>query len=244
MSEAIFGKTITRSFIPWDGASNIDTPSQVPSIFLFASEPSFDSAANGTGAVDTTNYWIHSSVTAERSYTFEAIADPQSASASSFADYWEAINYKLETAGATQTLKRSFPIRRAGALDSTTGTSVQDIKDLWPEVSAYITDSELDRYLVIAEELLRSSLEGNGMKWGSLRQLNKIKYCIAFKAIVLFSAIQLTKPNGDKFAARIEYFTKELSALMESVNLPMDADGDGVAESETQVGRSYTIIER
>lgn len=244
MTEALFGKTITREFIPDDGFEAIITHSQVPSIYLFSVLPTFDQAYGGSGAIQNTNYWLHSDVLASRQYNYTPVADPASASSISYYDYYEAINFKLDSAGTTQTKIRSFPIRRAEVLDSQPGTTIEDIKDLWPEINAYISDIELDRYLTVAEELIRVSFEGAGTKWTSLRQLNRIKYAIAFKAIIMFSAVQLTKPNGDKFAARIEYFTKELNSLLAATKLPCDTDGDGVAESNSTLGSGYTTINK
>jgi hypothetical protein len=244
MTEALFGKTITREFIPDDGFESIVTHSQVPAIYLFSVLPSYDQAISGTGASQSVNYWTHSGVTASRGYSYAPVVDPSSASAITYYDYFEAINYKLEAAGTTQTKIRSFPIKRAEALDSKPNATITDIKYLWPEIVAYITDTDLDRYLTVAEELIRANFEGSGNKWTSLRQLNRIKYAIAFKAIIMFSAVQLTKPNGDKFASRIEYFAKELDSLLSSVKLPIDADRDGIAESISTTGSSYAVINR
>jgi hypothetical protein len=244
MTQCVFGKSTTRQFVADDGQDYLDLPSQVPSIFLFSSFPSADAAINGSGAFSTINYWIHDRTKADRVYTIPAILDPEPTGAIRSRDYYEAINFILESGGQIQTKVRSFEVHRADGTDSRPSTTKEDILDVWPGITAYINDYDLSRGLIVAETELRMDLEKKGLIWGRIYQLDRCKYALGYKVIANAAAGQVAKGNSDKFTWIVDYFTKKYNDAMAGLELPHDRDADGKAEEVVTPGQAYSVITR
>lgn len=245
MAQAIFGKDITRSFTADDGQAAVLLPTQAPTIYIFSTYPTLDGAQNGTGAVATISTWQQSLATGECTYTIPAIADPYPESAFVERDYFEAINYILQTSGQTQTKIRGFSIRRADALESIPGTTPADIKAAWPHVNAYITDAQLEKAIGLAEIQVRHDLAAKGYTWGRIFNLADTRIGIAFKAIEMAAAGEMSR-NGaqEKFAWMVNYFAGKYADYMGTIKLPMDKDGDGVADITIDARAPYQVITR
>lgn len=245
MTAAVFGKAFTRKFIPHDGENYLVLPTQTPHIYIYDSQPDYAAASAGTGAVQTISTWSQYTTEPEVTYSVSAIEDPDPSSTISEREYWEAINYILETSGEIQTKIRMFTISRAGALDDSPNATREDIKALVPQITSYIqSDAELDSYLAIAEDLLKIHYEGKGYKWSQLSNLQSLKYAVAFKAIILHSTAQLTKPNGDKFAARIQTFKELLGEITANVMLDVDTNNDGKPDEQVEAQPQAAVIMR
>lgn len=230
MPDHIFGKTITRKFIPLQDGEYINLPSQAPEIYLFSSEPSLEDAINGTGRFDTINYWQESSLPPyARTYTITAVEDPEPESDNSAVGYWEAIRYAIDTVNK-QTKLRYFEIERAEALTATPDTTVQDLKDIWPAIINYADDTELEQHLGNAETELKLELKAKNYVWGKVFELDDVRLPLAYKTVQLVCESQLLA-GDDKFAIRATMFKEKYETLIKMLKLPYDSDGDGAPDT-------------
>lgn len=240
MSNAVYGKAITRSFIADDGAAYITLPTQNPAIYLFpyGTIPSRAEALAGTGALQTVTTWTQTN-TEELTYTYSAVSDPDTSSNMLEREYWEAINYVLTTSGQVQTKLRMLIISRAEVLESVPGLTPDDVKNAWPGVTNYITDAQLASFVSLAEAEMR---RGIGItKWGRLSRLIDARICLGYKAIEMAAASQVVKGNADKFVWMVEYFGNKYNEAISKIDLPIDTDGDGRPEEILPVNQAVVF---
>ena len=246
MAEHIFGKDLSRTFYPLENNEPINLPSQVPSIYLFSTQPALDDALNGTGAIatHTVSYWAESATTPyPRTYTIPAIQDPDQSSSKRCIGYWEAVNYIAQTAGQTQTKLRYFEIERAKVQSDQPGTTLADIKAVFPGITSYATDSQLGDALTVATAKVKLEFEGKGFVWGQMQDLYKLKYAIAYKTIEIACAAQVAKGNLSK-QWMVEYAHKEYNTILDAVQLRQDVDNDGFPDVNAPTTNSVVVNER
>lgn len=240
----IFGKDIVRNFYPLENNQPINLPTQTPHIYLFDTYPSLAAAAAGTSALQSLTTW--SSQEADpyaRTYTFTAINDPSPTSATNYKQYWEAINYVPKTGVTIAPLIRSIWLYRAEANETVPGTTAQDLKDIYPGITAYLTDAQLQDMLSIALEEMKLDFEASGLEWARIYDLYKTKLALAFKTIALANLSQIRESN-DKFQIRYKEFEDKYARAVTSLKLPYDYQGDGDAGAPREVKRSYYITAR
>lgn len=244
MSNAIYGKTISRSFIADDGSQYLRLPTQTPTIYLFpyGTIPSRAQAAAGTGAIQTISAWTQSGASEELTYSYAPVIDPDTAGNMASREYWEAVNYVLDIGGQVQTKLRMLIISRAEVIESIPGLSAEDIIGIWPSVVSYTTSAQLANFLPLAEAEMRQEI---GLaKWSRLSKLVDAKICLAYKAIEMMAASQVVKGNADKFVWMVEYFGEKYTKAISKIDFPLDADGDGQPEEILQASQPVVIIAR
>lgn len=240
----IFGKDISRQFNPTQNNEHISLPTQTPTIYIFASNPSRTVARAGTGAAATISSWTElSTFPYTRTYTITAIADPDPTGITDYKDYWEAINYVAKTAGDTLTTIRHFRLERAAGTDSKPGTTVNDLKNIYPAITSYLTDDQLTQFIGIARDEMQLELEAQGLEWSKLSDLYKTKLALAYKTIAL-AALSQIKEQGDRHHIRYEEFTKRGVSALKTLDLPYDADGDGQAEAARPLRQEHVYLIR
>lgn len=244
MSDYIFGKTITRTFTPVENDVYFNLVSQAPSIYLYSatSLPTMQNMINGVGAFDHITYWQESAESPyTKTYTVNPIVDPDPTSTTTNLGYWEVVNYVAKAAGATQSRSRYFTVGRALALDSTPTTSTQDLKDIYPAISGYADDAELQQHLINAEEEVRLELKGMGYEWGKIKGLKNIRLALAYKTIQFLAESQIVV-DSDKFTIRRTIYMDKYDKLMKLLRLDYDSDGDGQAESSVSSSPDFQIF--
>lgn len=242
MSNAVFGKTITRSFTADDGSQYLTLPTQTPTIYVFDYAPSYDQAIAGTNAIETISTWTQNPNSAELTYTVAAIDDPDPEGALLEREYWECILYKLTTGEQVQHKIRMFTIHRADVLESIPGLTAEDIGDVWPNYTSYISSIQLAAFMPLAEAEMRRQL---GLeKWARLSKLSDIKICVAYKSIEMMAASQVVKGNADKFLWMIEYFSAKYSSAIAQIDLPIDTNGDGKPDAYAQTNQAVIFSAR
>jgi hypothetical protein len=243
MADHIFGQSISRSFIPLVDGEYFNLVSQAPQIYLFSELPSLEDAISGTGKFDTVAYWNESSDSPyARTYSISPIDDPEPTSETSCHQYYEAIRYAISE-GQTQTRLRSFTVERAQALTSVPGTTVQDLKDVYPAISSYANDSVLEGHIANGEAELKLELESKGLEWGRIFKLKKYKLALAYKAIQLLSESQI-EIAGDKFDLRRALYEAKYDKYLTLIPLAYDIDGDGIPDIETKGAQTQIIVLR
>lgn len=243
-AEGLFGRSITRELYAVVESEYFNLPSQIPAIYFFEDKPSISDAQTGTGSFASVTTWTQSQTYPyPRTYVVPPIEDPEPTSSTTIRNYWEAINYVNQASQQTQTLLRAFNVERGKALDSVPGTTVTDLKEIWPGISSYLTDARLTEYLLIAEESLRIDVEKKGLVWENLKRLQRAKLALGYKSVSLASFSQVQEAN-DKFYIRWKEFEKLYNSTLESITLPYDTDGDGEADTETSTKQDFAFIIR
>lgn len=239
-----FGHSFTRQAFFLEGDEYINLPSQAPAIYLFDSMPNRDDALAGTGAFSTISYWTENTSTPfNRNYTIPPIADPSPSSSVRIRNYWEAINFIATTSGQTQTLIRSFDLERAQALPESPLSTAQELKDIYPAITNYLTDAQLLMFGQIAEDEMQIDFEAAGYDWGQLHSLKKARLCLAYKTIALASLSQFKEPD-DRFHERYKIFSEKYSTMLKNIKLPVDTDDDGAADAEAEGDTGAIYVRR
>lgn len=238
-----FGASFTRRLFPLDGDNfAYELPTQSPTIYIFSDMPTRAEAAAGTGALETISSWTeNASSPYDRSWTVSAIDDPDATSGTQSKRYYEAINYDPGS-GTAHVIIRSFILQRLEALDEVPGTTVADLKEVYPAIDNYASDSELANFLQVALEEMIIDMESSGIPYSRVSQLSKTKLALAYKTIVLVSASQVKNP-ADRFVWRVEHYAKKAKDILNGLQLPVDVSGDGVPDAVTPAA-SMLVIER
>ena len=236
MTSHIFGKDITRKFYALEDSEPINLYSQAPAIYLFTDQPSLTVARAGTGALQTVNYWSETTgIPYTRTYTFTAVDDPAPTSTTPPSSYyWEAINYYAKSGGQLQTKLRTIELEKPSATETVPGTTAQDLKDIYPAIDSYVeSDSELEQFIVVAQDEIKSQLKSKGIEWGTIENLKEFKYALAFLAIQYLSESQIVEAS-DKFAIRAEIYSKKYETALSRITVTHDTDNDGMPDTESQ----------
>lgn len=240
----VFGKDIVRSFYPLENDLAFAIPTQNPRIYLFTSNPSLTVASSGSGAAQSITSWNQQeSEPYGCTYTFTAVNDPSPTGTTDYQQYWEAINYVPKVGVTIAPLIRTFYVRRLLALESVPSTSTQDLKDIYPAITSYLTESQLVKMLAAAQEDMKLDLEVSGLKWSKIYDLYKTKLGLAFKTISLAALSQIVEAN-DRHAIRYDEFEKKYQKVITSIKLPYDTNGTGAPGEPRELKRAYYIASR
>lgn len=240
-----FGYSITRTFIPYENGEPINLPSQVPSIYLFSSQPSLADALAGTGAISafTRDYWTEQLTTPyKRTYTYPPINDTASRSSGSVG-YWEAVNFVLSGGGTTHTVLRQFDVERTETTDSYPTVTTDTLIEIYPAITSYLTTGQLTQFLGIALDDIKMRIRARGLVWTNLYQLQDLKLSLAYRTISLCALSQI-KESGDRHEIRYNEFNKLFSESFTALTLEVDTNNDGEADEEVKPSPSYAIIIR
>lgn len=237
-----FGKDISRAWYPEDDGEPVNLPSQTPTIYIFDEKPTREAAAAGTDALQTVSSWTaQSSIPYKRSWTITAVDDPEPTSNTPERRYYEAINFIGKTGGTSHTVIRSFIVRRQEGAESIPDTTPSDLKEVFPAISNYLNDSQIDDLIKIAELEVRMEFESRGYRWADIYNLDKIRIPIAYRAIEMGSMSQIRRTN-DNHETRAKLFRSRYSQFMKLVELPSDSNRDGEPEHQIQAQPTSFII--
>lgn len=245
MSNLIFGKSTIRRFYPYDQDGNpCQIPTQTPAIYVFNKQPNRADALAGTGAVASVITWTQSTVYPYVcEYTIPAIDDPNATSTVEGLDYWIAINYKAELTEQTQTRIEYAWIERQRLSATMPETTKEDLKTVYPAISEYLTDTELDKFLVFATDQMKLTLKGRKLIWDQATDLRDLRLPLVYLTIAMASFSQ-HKEDGDRHHRRYEVFNKLYTDTMESITIPYDADRDGVPDYRADAQTSTHLVIR
>jgi hypothetical protein len=199
-------------------------------------------ARSGTEAIANGLAWSVSSTTPfECTYSFNAINDPDPTGDTSLRTFWEAINLYLEDSEQLQTVIRAFFVERARGLSETPGTTVATIKEVFPSISAYLSDEEIGDHIAIAEEQMQLELMALNVRWLNVVNLRVLKLALAYKCIMLSSVSQI-RNTGDRHDRRFAIFSDMYSQTMKGLTLYQDTNGDGEIDASTKAQPTHYII--
>ena len=239
-----FGKAFDYYFYPLvDNEELTAVPSQTPSIFIFSDangQPSRDTAAAGTGATQTISTWT--SVTGGFKIEVDALTDPDPSSAIDCRTYWVAINFKLKTGGQTQTVLRALDMERVAAHNTRLTVTPTDLTTLFPEISSFATNTTISAAISLAQEECKSILLSKGYEWAQIKRPERLKLAIQSRSMMQLMLNQRKVP-GDNFDANYSEYKKQYKSYLDSIQLEIDRDKDGVAETKNQLF-GYAVVSR
>jgi len=244
MTDHIFGKAISRGFTSYVENTEIIVSITAPTIYLFDSEPTLEEARAGTDALQTLSSWTRAtSAPFLNTYSFTAVEDPSPTSATDSYTYWEAINYYPEAAGQKQTVVRSFTISRAKAGEDSIGLTIADVKEVYPQITSYLTDGQLTAILDAATDQMKIDLEAVGLKWANIKSQSKLALTLAYLCIAMSAESQITT-EGDRFAARADRYHEKYSGNLKKIELSYASDNSSTADSKQKAGASFMVANR
>ena len=210
-------------------------PAQTASYFLYDEKPLREDAILGAGSLATgTQTGQSANSPYALSYTFPSIDDPDpSASDDNDKTFWEAIVYVSELGQQTQLGLRSFVVARTYGTDSVPGTTVPDVKAVFPSIANYMTDQQIGAYLTSGELETRNYFTRKGIAWSRLFDLDQLKMALAYKAISDMSLASIVQPN-DKHAQRYEIFKVRYNTELKALSLAYDSNKDGQPDTKAQ----------
>jgi hypothetical protein len=240
-----FGASISRTFYALNGNEPIQLPSQLPALYLFSALPELADAQSGTGAIDSKATWTQGGVSPwPNSYTFDPVPEPEAAITDDFSQtYYEAINFILETGGQAQTIVRALEIAKVKEQEDQPDATVALIKEIFPAITNYLDDTEIDNYIKLALDEVKIDLEAQGWAWHELIKLSNIRLAVAYRAIAL-GALAQVRQTGDRHEFRYNEFNAKHQAILKAARLQERKETTSLPTSERQAQRGFTWVSR
>lgn len=242
ITKCLFGKSNVVQITLLDSQRLELTPSaDSPTIYLFSSLPNRTAAAAGTGAVQTVSAWTGTG--SDRAITLTAIADPEPTSATRIKEYYLGINFTLAVSGQVQTLIELITFERPLAQIDNLSINAQDAKNIYPAISSYLSDSQINNYIAGSTEELKLELSGKGIDWATIKNPRDYKRVIIYRAIADASLSQIQEQD-DKFSKRYDTYLARATKVLASIDAILDTDKDGIPDAVTPTKPNYYIMQR
>jgi hypothetical protein len=229
-----FGTSFAREFYPTVDDGPLSIVGQAAEIYLYSGMPSLTDAVTGAGSFATISSWTQTGTTPYKAtYTVPALIDPTPTSKVPSRGYWEVIRFAVQTGQEKQTVVRQFEVERVYAGASEPETTVQDLKDMYPAISAYASDSQLTEHLSIAKEELKADLLARNLKWSRVEDKARLNLALVYKTIANVAESQVREAN-DKHTVRVTRFEEKYNRALENAPLEVDFDEDGEPDTKTE----------
>lgn len=240
-----WGVSFTRQLFYERDEAPSNLPTQNPTIYYFDSEPTRSAAEYGVGSFRTVSSWTELlSSPYTRSWSVPPINDPDPTGTTAKKTYWEAINILLQgSAAQTQCILRAFDITRPAATDDNADITVDSLKNFYPAIQRYMDDTELGELIPIALEQIRKDLKKKNVDWYKLRNQSELNLALTYKTIALQSLGSIRDPQ-DRHAFRFDQFEKWYNEEIASLVLQYDSDGDGAADTTTNLSTNTQVLSR
>jgi hypothetical protein len=235
---------MARVFYPVsNGGEPLQLPTQTLEFFLFVDRPSIEDAEDGTGAISAGTQTAQSSTSPYQvGYTYPPYSDPNPEEIGENEELlWESIVYYNQISAQKQVSIRSFKIARSFGMDDIIGTTADSVKDVFPSISNYMTDVEIQDFITNAETDLKTRLRAKGIRYERVLDLREFKLAIAFKAIADASVVSIVQPN-DKHAQRWSVFEDKYKDQLQMIVFAYDGDQDGEADSKHRAKSGITMV--
>lgn len=238
MAEFRFGKAFTLNyFYNASFAPSADNPV----IYIFRDKPDRSSAIAGTGAIQTISSWSAGSIADSKAISVSAITDPHISDVQTDKVYYAAVKYTLVASGQVQTDIIPFTIGRASGTPDNFNISVTLIKEIYPAISNYLTDSQIDDKLDQTIDEVRLELEAKGHKWDKILRKDLLYLPIAYRTIANCSLSQIVEQD-DKFDYRYNLFMKLYLEYLQNLTLAEDNNNDGEADKNISLETDFSIV--
>lgn len=239
MSDHVFGKPLSRTFVAYENDVAIDLTS-INSVKLYSS---LSDATSALSPIVTMSSWTAVGTT-RATYNLPAVSDPNPTSDRRSWQLWEAIKYRLSSGGDVQTEYRSIDVSRAIVGDSVPGTTKEDLKALFPALASYLSDARIDDILDLAGLRMKLDLKANGVEYGKARNLWETKLALAFLAISMNADALYLKTNQDAFRERAKDYEQKYTDALKKIALPYDGNADGEVDQVKQAQPTFRYMPR
>lgn len=241
----VFQASISRTFYALAGNEPYQLPSQVPALYLFDALPELAAAQAGTGAIDSATNWAQSTDTPfPNTYSFDPVTEPEPGITDDFSQtYYEAINFVLETGGATQTIVRALQLNKVREQEDQPDATVALIKEIFPAINSYLADTEVDDYIKLALDEVKIDLLAQGWEWHRAVELPNIRLAVAYRAISL-GALGQIRTRDDRHEIRYNEFNAKHIAILKSAKLQRQTSTTQLPTEKRQAQRGYTWVSR
>jgi hypothetical protein len=242
-----FGKDTTYIFYPIDEDDNPLTPSvDAPTIYIYSDKPNRDEARNGTGTglIETISSWTNTTDPIDgKTFTIAAISDPNPDATEDSDPYWVCINYTLQTGEQSQVYIEEFNLYRPRGHTVILDIDANNIKMIYPAISSYLTDPQIENFVEVAKEELRIKLNKLGFQWDKIKRADLLYLPCAYLTIAEASLSQI-KEEGDRHQTRYDIFLDKAVNVLKNLELPYDSDDDGEFDDVAVAGTTYSVIVR
>lgn len=232
-----FGRDISyKLHAGLDGVQLSNLPDQGSSgeAFLFDSRPNRDAAASGAGKIGGAfSLSVSGDANQILNFTIPAIADPDPQGATTYRTYWLGINFIKQTGGDVETVIMPLKLMRIDAQDEAIGVTNGSIIEIIPDITAYLSTTELDGMIASATLDVKDELLTKKIEFGKITKPDQLFQVVLWKAIELAFMSQLLKV-GDKWKSRAEWANLRYQQKLEALVLTYDFTGDKVADSEVE----------
>lgn len=236
----LFGITNSYSLYTYNDGEPLNTiPNQTVTAHIFTSMPSREDALAGTGAlIPISHSHVSSSVI---TFDIPAIDDPDQNSLTQYYDYYIAIKFVLEASEQTQLVLRRIRYHRIIGKDQTPGVTKEKIQSLFPEIYKFISESELQAIIDMAEMGVKHDLKLQGYEWALINEPSQLYNVLLQRVLRAVYASQVMR-QGDRFNYLYEIAKGDYQNAIDSLRLQIGAeDSSGVAVSSTPSMRTISV---
>lgn len=239
-----FDKPFTVEYHPQVNGEGVDyLGSQTPSIYLFSTLPSRQVAAAGTGAVQTVSSWDEVDAKTVR-ISIAQVADPYPNDAIQTRNYYIAINFKLDSTGATVTDILGIQMSRARGALTAINVTQQTLEALYQNVSVYFEEPQILDAIELAIKKVKRQAKKSGIDWNTVTDFSELNEAVALKALILLFRSQLQRGNGSDFIDVYKEFKEDYSDVFEDISLELDEDGDGIPDQTAKAKKPFITMLR
>jgi hypothetical protein len=229
----VFGKSIQYKLYAYESGERLPViPAQSYTVHLFKDKPNRDDAFAGVGAISTVpGTHVSGNVLI---FTIPAIDDPDPDSTQRSYNFWLGILFKLEDLEQTQLILRALPIERVHGKDRTIGVTVDRIKEAYPDVSAYLSDNNIESLIRLAQIDMLSDLQNKGYHWAEINKPDQLFNALLFKSLWYIHSSQIQRP-GDRFSVNSDLSARNYGAIIKSLQLEI-ANEDNESPTKSRSG--------
>lgn len=236
-----FGQEFIVNVYAWnDGQLLQNIPAQTITTYLFRTQPNFDEALAGTGALATISTTYTSGDIALTVPAIDCPNDMNAVDANYQYDYWLAINFVLESSEQTQTIIRAIQLQTVHLTDQTPNVTAEDIKTLCPRISTYFDDDDLAAFIATASELVQEALRKRNLAFNFIGRLDRLQPLIKFKAIELAYSSEIQGMN-DKFSALAAIYRDGYENALGGLKVEYGLMNDTASLDVKQIATSITV---
>lgn len=243
MSQA-FGKSFSRWYYPLvdDTLPEGLLTAQAPAIHIFTTQPSRGQAQSGSGSFQTVTAWDWDSARNGWIYTVAVIDDPDPASSQDTRVYWEAINFRLQSAAQIQTDIRSLEMSRVSGQSFAVGVTDEMLRQYYPQLDSCSNSTQRYHQTILAIEDVKSRLKAKGYEWARVARPDRLTIAVAYRVLYMIMLVQIQAGN-DKYAIKYAEFKAIFDATIDSLSLEYDSNNDGLPDTQinASVGTAFLI---
>lgn len=236
MSEYVFGKDILYNLFTYEDGEKITAlPTQTVTGYIFRPQPDRAAALAGTGAISS----FTQSLTAgdDIQLTIPAVSDPDPTGGVTHYTYWVAVNFVLKTGGQVQTVLRAIEIYRVFGQDSDIGVTTSKVIEVFPDITAYITTSQIESMIALARAEIVADLDNKGMQWASIHEPKQLYHALLFNSLFYVFGSQ-----GERFEAQAQSAKQSYENTKRALRLSYDTSQTGQQAEVRRTGGPLFVV--